>query len=102
MANLRTRLLRLPYGDQALFVRRTAYFKAGGFGGLPLMEDVDLVKRLNRMGGFGLARGRVLSSGRRWKSEGLLYGTLRNWLTLLRFLTGASPEALVKTYPEVR
>ncbi len=102
MANLRTRLLRLPYGDQALFMRRTAYFKAGGFRDLPLMEDVDLVRRLNRTGGFGLARGRVLSSGRRWKSEGLLYGTLRNWFLLLRFLTGTSPQALVRRYPEVR
>ena len=63
MANLRSRLLRLPYGDQALFMRRTAYFRVGGFRGLPLMEDVDLVRRLNRMGGFGLAGGRVLSSG---------------------------------------
>jgi hypothetical protein len=83
-------------------VRRTAYFKAGGFGGLPLMEDVDLVKRLNRTGGFRLAGGRVLSSGRRWKREGLFYGTFRNWLLLLQFLAGASPQALVNRYPEVR
>jgi rSAM/selenodomain-associated transferase 2 len=102
MANLRSLLLRLPYGDQALFMRRLDYFKAGGFRGLPLMEDVDLVKRLNRMGGFRLARGRVLSSGRRWKREGLFYGTIRNWFLLWRFLAGASPQALVKKYPEVR
>jgi rSAM/selenodomain-associated transferase 2 len=102
MANLRSRLLRLPYGDQALFMGRSDYFKAGGFKGLPLMEDVDLVKRLNRMGGFRLARGRVLSSGRRWKREGLFHGTFRNWLLLSRFLTGASPQALAKKYPEVR
>jgi rSAM/selenodomain-associated transferase 2 len=102
MANLRSCLLRLPYGDQALFIRRTAYFKAGGFRSLPLMEDVDLVKRLNQIGRFRLARGRVLSSGRRWKREGLFYGTFRNWLLLSRFLAGASPHALVKRYPEVR
>jgi rSAM/selenodomain-associated transferase 2 len=102
MANLRSRLLRLPYGDQALFMGRLDYFKAGGFRGLPLMEDVDLVKRLTRMGGFRLARGRVLSSGRRWKREGLFYGTFRNWLLLSRFLAGAPPQALIKRYPEVR
>ncbi len=102
MANLRSRLLRLPYGDQALFMRRKAYFRVGGFRGLPLMEDVDLVRRLNRMGGFGLAGGQVLSSGRRWEREGLFYGTLRNWVILLRFLAGAPPQALVGRYPEVR
>jgi len=102
MANLRSRALRLPYGDQALFMARRDYLKAGGFRSLPLMEDVDLVKRLKRTGGFRLARGRVMTSGRRWKREGTFYGTLRNWLLLVRFLAGTSPEALVKSYPEVR
>jgi rSAM/selenodomain-associated transferase 2 len=102
MANVRSRLLHLPYGDQGLFMGQTAYFKSGGFKALPLMEDVDLVRRLKRMGRFSLASMRVITSCRRWESEGLLYGTMRNWLLLVRFLAGASPQWLVKRYPEVR
>jgi rSAM/selenodomain-associated transferase 2 len=102
MANVRSHLLHLPYGDQGLFMKQTAYFKTGGFKSLPLMEDVDLVRRLKRMGRFSLASKRVMSSGRRWKSEGLLYGTIRNWLLLVRFLAGSPPQWLVRRYPEVR
>ena len=96
MANLRSRLLRLPYGDQALFMRRTAYFRVGGFRGLPLMEDVDLVRRLNRMGGFGLARGTGPELRPALEREGLFYGTLRNWVILLRFLAGAPPPPALR------
>ena len=54
MANLRSLLLKIPYGDQGLFMRRSDYFRVGGFKDLPLMEDVDLVRRLNRIGKFKL------------------------------------------------
>jgi rSAM/selenodomain-associated transferase 2 len=69
MANLRSRCLRVPYGDQAIFVRRETYFEVGGFKNWPVMEDVDLARRLNRVGGFKLARGYVKTSARRWRKE---------------------------------
>ena len=102
MANLRSRCLRLPYGDQAIFVRREAYFQVGGFRNWPIMEDVDLVRRLNRMGGFKLARGHVKTSARRWQKENLIYTTLRNWSLIIRCGLGASPEALFRHYPDTR
>jgi hypothetical protein len=58
------------------------------------MEDVDLVRRLNRIGRFRLARGEVKTSARRWEREGAAYTTIRNWSLLVRYLGGKSPEAL--------
>lgn len=102
MANLRSWLLHLPYGDQALFMRRRDYVDAGGFRNLPIMEDVDLVRRLKKTGRFKLARGDVKTSARRWKQEGLVYATLRNWSLMIRYLSGSSPRTLLRRYPDAR
>ena len=102
MANLRSRFLRLPYGDQALFVRRSAYFQVGGFHDWPVMEDVDLVRRLKREGGFRLARGHVKTSARRWQKEKLAHTTLRNWYRVIRYYLGAPPHILARHYPDIR
>ncbi len=102
MANLRSRLLKMPYGDQALFVRRSAYFLAGGFKDWPVMEEVDLVRRLNRIGGFKMARGFVQTSARRWRKENPIYTTLRNYSLILRYLAGTSPHTLARHYPDAR
>lgn len=101
-ANLRARFLKLPYGDQGLFIRRTAYFEVGGFRDLPIMEDVDLVRRLNQAGGFKMARGSVQTSARRWKKENPVYTTLRNYSLILRYFLGASPHTLARHYPDKR
>jgi rSAM/selenodomain-associated transferase 2 len=100
MANLRSRCLRLPYGDQVIFVRREAYFQVGGFKNWPIMEDVDLARRLNRVGGFKLARGYVKTSARRWQRENWIYTTLRNWSLIIRYGLGVSPDALYRHYPD--
>jgi rSAM/selenodomain-associated transferase 2 len=102
MANLRSRLLSLPYGDQAIFVLRTAYLKVGGFQDWPIMEDVDLVRRLKRVGGFKLARGCVQTSARRWKREKLIFTTLRNWSLIIRYCLRVSPHILARHYPDTR
>ncbi len=102
MANLRSQLFRLPYGDQAIFVQRAAYFQAGGFKDWPIMEDVDLVRRLNSTGGFKLARGRTKTSARRWEKENLVYATLRNWSLIIRYFMGVSVYKLARHYPETR
>jgi rSAM/selenodomain-associated transferase 2 len=102
MANLRSRLFRLPYGDQAIFVRRSAYFLAGGFQDWPIMEDVDLVRRLNHIGGFKLAQGSVHTSARRWQRENLVCTTFRNYSLILRYFMGISPHTLARHYPDIR
>ena len=102
MANLRSRLLKMPYGDQALFMRRSDYFRVGGFKGLPLMEDVDLVRRLNGIGRFMLTEDSVMTSARRWEKEGTLYTTLRNWSLIVKYLLGNPPHNLVRFYSDLR
>lgn len=102
MANLRSRILKVPYGDQALFVRRSAYFKVGGFQDWPIMEDVDLVRRLNCVGGFKLAQGFVQTSARRWQRENIVHATLRNWSLIIRYCLGVSPHSLARHYPDRR
>lgn len=102
MANIRSRFFSLPYGDQALFVRRSTYLRIGGFRDWPVMEDVDLVRRLNRQGGFRLARGAAHTSARRWQSEHFARATIRNWSLIIRYASGISPHKLARHYPDTR
>lgn len=84
-ANLRSRFLGLPYGDQVLSVRRDLFFKLGGFVQRE-PEDLDLVLRLNRFTRVRLLTPAVASSGRRWLKHGYLRTTLKHWLFLIRHL----------------
>ncbi len=101
-ANLRSKLFALPYGDQAIFVRRATYFLAGGFPDWPIMEDVGLVERLRRLGGFKLVDGFVRTSARRWEKEQALFTTVRNWSMILRYTAGVSPHRLARYYSDKR
>jgi rSAM/selenodomain-associated transferase 2 len=93
----RCRLLALPYGDQGLLIGRTLYDAVGGFRPLPLMEDVDLVRRLGRR---RLARigARCLASARRYRRDGYLRRPLRNLLCLSLYLARVPPERIVRLY----
>jgi rSAM/selenodomain-associated transferase 2 len=102
MANMRSRYLGLIYGDQAIFARRDAFFAVGGFMGLPLMEDVDLIKRLKNKGKVVLLDAKVSTSLRHWEKKGILMTTLRNWIFLGFYYLGVSPERLYKWYYTVR
>lgn len=97
-ANLRSHLLRLPYGDQGLLVRREDYFQAGGYPAARLFEDVALVRALDRITSVHLLDAAIDVSPRRWRAEGVLRRTLSNWLLLARYLGGASPDRLVGRY----
>ncbi|MFQ6672430.1 MAG: hypothetical protein ACE5KY_03950, partial [Candidatus Tectimicrobiota bacterium] len=101
-ANWRSRILGLPYGDQALFVRREVFEALGGFRPLPFMEDVDFVQRLRRYGGVRLTQGQVLTSPRRWEQEGVVATTVRNNLVLLGYFLGLDLEALHRWYVRPR
>ena len=95
---LRVRWLGVPYGDQAIFVDRKSYERAGGFDEVPLMEDVMLCRRLRRLLRPVLLRGPVHVSARRWKADGVIGRTLRNWKVLAGYACGVSPVELVKWY----
>ncbi|BCS33002.1 glycosyl transferase family 2 [Luteitalea sp. TBR-22] len=98
MVRARVRLFRLPYGDQAIFVRRTTLEQVGGVPPLPLMEDVALARALARLGPPWRSRVPALTSARRWERDGWARRTLRNWWTMGRYLCGVPPERLVGTY----
>jgi rSAM/selenodomain-associated transferase 2 len=100
LATLRSRLTREPYGDQGLFVAREHFQAVGGFRPLPLLEDIDFVRRFKRAGG----RVRMLpdvarTSARRLFREGLFYCALRNTALVLLFDAGVPAEALSRFYP---
>jgi len=97
--NLRTRVFRMPYGDQALFVRAPVFSLAGGFPDIPIMEDVELVRRLRRMGKLAYVRNAAVStSARRFTRLGTLRATLRNKATFYGYRLGLSPDRLARWY----
>ena len=95
----RTRRLGLPYGDQGLFVRRDVFAELGGFRPYPLMEDVDLVRRLRGRGALLPSPVPVRTSPRRWERDGWLRRSLRNLALVALYLGGASPYRLARFYP---
>ncbi len=98
-ASLRSRLTRIPYGDQAIFIRRDFFDRLGGYPDIPLMEDVALMRRIKRAGGrICFISTPVRTSPRRWEKEGILYTTLRNWMLITLYSIGVSPETLSKYY----
>jgi len=96
--NLRSRCLRLPYGDQAIFITKEAFRRAGGYRPLPLMEDFDFVRRLKRIGRIEIAPSSIQTCARRWRRLGVWRTMLRNQIIVLRFTCGVSPEKLAAYY----
>lgn len=98
LMNLRTRLSGIVTGDHGLFCRRDALARAGGFPAQPLMEDLEVSRRLRRLA-WPRAIGPVLgTSGRRWERRGVLRTILSMWRFRLRYFLGASPEQLAREY----
>ncbi len=95
----RTRLTRVPFGDQAIFIRKDYFDRIGGFREIPLMEDVELMKRIRKEGGrIRIIPVKVRTSPRRYDREGIIYGMIRNLLLQILYGLGVSPERLAKWY----
>ena len=88
----------LPYGDQALFVRRAAFEALDGYRAIPLMEDVDLVRRLGRHGVLWFSRVPVRVSPRRWERDGWFRRSALNVMLVMLYFVGVSPAWLVRRY----
>ncbi len=93
----RCRVLALPYGDQGLLIHRTLYAEAGGFRPIPLMEDVDLVRRLGRRR-LAPMPAAALTSAARWHREGWRRRSARNLLCLSLWFLGLPPGVIRKLY----
>jgi hypothetical protein len=94
---MRCRLLALPYGDQGLLISRNLYNRIGGFRPLPLMEDVDLVRRLKRSE-LVMLKSRAVTSGERYRREGYLARSLRNLGCVLLYYLRVPPRVLARLY----
>ncbi|GJD48066.1 hypothetical protein OPKNFCMD_0782 [Methylobacterium crusticola] len=94
---MRNRLLALPYGDQGLLIARPLYEAVGGYGALPLMEDVDLVRRLGRRRLAGLPV-RAVTSAARYRRGGYAPRILRNAACLSLYYAGISPGTIARLY----
>ena len=98
-ANIRSAVLKIPYGDQAIFIKKRVFEDIGGYAGIPLMEDIDIMRRLKK-GGFktALIREAVYTSARRWENQGVIYGIIRNNLLSWLFYAGVNPSVLKQFY----
>lgn len=94
----RVALFDLPYGDQALFIRRIVFEAIGGFAAIPLMEDVEIVTRLRQRGRLHRSRLQVRTSAARWERDGWLTRSLRNLRLLVCYKLGADPHRLAERY----
>lgn len=98
-ANIRSAVLKIPYGDQAIFIKKRVFDDMGGYAGIPLMEDIDIMRRLKK-GGFktALIREAVYTSARRWETQGVIYGIIRNNALSWLFYAGVDPSVLKRFY----
>lgn len=94
----RVRWFDLPYGDQALFIRRDVFAALGGYRELPLMEDVDLVRRMRRTGRLHHSALPAVTSARRWEADGWIRRSVENAILVLLFMAGVSPGWLAARY----
>ncbi len=101
LADLRSRYTRLPYGDQAIFVRREVFDRVGGFPRQLIFEDLELSRRLRRVGRVRTLRACVDVSGRRFMERPAYYALIMTVLPWL-YRLGVPPAALARAYPHVR
>ncbi len=98
MMNLRSRVTGIATGDQAIFVRREHFHAVGGFPEQPLMEDIELSRRLKARSRPACLSQRVTTSGRRWETKGVWRTIFLMWSLRLRYWCGAKSETLAKEY----
>lgn len=100
--NQRSRLTGIATGDQGIFVRREVLTSLGGYAEIPLMEDIELSRRLKRVAPPLCLGIRAVTSARRWESEGVARTILRMWVLRLLYFAGVSPARLKNHYRDLR
>jgi hypothetical protein len=97
-ANLRSRFLGLPYGDQGIFIRKADFIEAGGFPELPIMDDAVFVSGLKEKGSIITLDKKVCTSARRYERLGVLRTWLINQCVITAFFCGAAPQEISDMY----
>jgi rSAM/selenodomain-associated transferase 2 len=98
LMNARSRLTGIATGDQAIFVRRDAFERAGHFPDIPLMEDIAFSKAMKRTSRPFCLHAKITTSGRRWEKNGVVRTMILMWRLRLAYFLGADPIALAKRY----
>jgi rSAM/selenodomain-associated transferase 2 len=96
--NRRSRWTRICTGDQGIFVRRAAFETLGGYADIPLMEDIDLTRRLKRLGHVACLDLRITTSSRKWEHDGIARTILLMWTLRLLYFCGVDPALLHRWY----
>ncbi len=99
VASWRSRITKVPYGDQAIFIRKNIFEKIKGYENISLMEDVNLMQKLKKENlNIKISKQKVITSARKWENKGIIYTTLRNWILISLYYCGVNPNKLTKFY----
>lgn len=94
----RSKLFKMPYGDQAIFITKEKFNDIYGFPELAIMEDFELIRNLKRLGKIAFIPVPVITSPRRWLKKGILQTTLINQIVIIAYFIGISPERIRSWY----
>ena len=98
LVNLRSQFFKQPYGDQGLIIHRTTYFKNNGFRKIPLMEDIDFLRRLDNKKDLKQLNLPILISSRKWERTNIFLQAIKNWHFRRRWLKGESLKSIYSDY----
>jgi hypothetical protein len=102
VTNLRSSYLQLPYGDQCYFLKKETFIGMGGFPSIPMMEDFEFVRQIQKKStkkdAVRILSVSAVTSGRRWKKLGLIKNTLLNQAFIIGYLFGISPATIASLY----
>jgi len=98
LVNFRSNFFKQPYGDQGLIIHRTTYFKNNGFRKIPLMEDVDFLRRLNKKKDLKQLNLPIFISSRKWERTNIFLQAIKNWQFRRRWLKGESLKSIYSDY----
>ena len=98
LVNIRSKYFKQPYGDQGLIMHRNIYFKNNGFRKIPLMEDVDFLRRLNNTKDLKQLNSPIFISSRKWERTNIFLQAIKNWNFRRRWLKGESLKSIYSDY----
>ena len=98
LVNFRSKYFKQPYGDQGLIIHRTTYFKNNGFRKIPLMEDVDFIRRLINKKDLKQVNLPIYTSSRKWEKTNIFLRAFKNWNLRRRWLKGESIKSIYSDY----
>jgi len=98
LVKFRSKFIKQTYGDQGLIIHRTTYFKNNGFRNIPLMEDVDFLRRLNKKKDLKQLNFPIFISSRKWERTNIFLQAIKNWQFRRRWLKGESLKSLYSDY----